>query len=196
MREKTLRFAALALLLAAAGCGPKETVYSVMGINLKLAEQSHGQGDYFCETLTNGQFQVVLSDFAVCDPLKTFAPMESQKANLMVFHGGDGANMRIIFPSQLKITQQNWKVAANPACKDNAAGAEAVVFFSKNSGGASKYETEVQADSGTITVTSTKDQWMATRELTGKFDVTIAGSKLSGSFAAPFCDRIVPGIGK
>ncbi|MSP60569.1 MAG: hypothetical protein EXR72_09565 [Myxococcales bacterium] len=180
----------------AAGCGEKPPELTVMGQSLILKETDYGRGDYFCPNLANGQFEVILSDYDVCSKLHEFnLPMEVGKANKAAFHNSDNTNMRIIFPSALLVTSRKWVVGRNDCVSNAAPGTEASVFFSHNVGMNHKYDLNVSADSGTITVTSTEKSEKDNNEVTGTYDIIIAGTHLSGAFKALYCSGVVPKIG-
>jgi hypothetical protein len=182
-------------LLAVAGCGKKADSYTVNGQTLVVNSTNYGQDSYFCNNLANGQYEIVISDFALCDELAMDA------GNRKVFHSMDETNIRIIFPSFLKVPPNvnSFNVANDPGCfiqgGNNPNGAEAVFVFSHQTGSNAKYDAEVQADSGTITVTSSPDMIKNFSEIKGTFDVMIGGSHLTGNFDALNCKGVVAGVG-
>jgi hypothetical protein len=178
---------ALLVLLVAAGCAPKEPTYTVMDRTLTVKEQNYGQaqGIRYCDNLANGQYLLLLSDFQLCGFIHADAGAKS-------FHTGDATNLRIVFPSMLKVTTNEFKVGTSN-CKDTTApGTEAVAWFSHNDPDTGRYDLDAQADSGTITITSTPEQIKQSNTMKGTFDLSFGGAKVSGPFDAAFCSGIHP----
>src|SRR5262249_17413217 len=131
MTRLALLVAAPAILLAASGCGDNKTHINVMGHDLAVAEQNYGVQDpgYFCGNPANGQFEVILTDFSLCDKLHVDGGAKP------AFHDTDSNNMRIVMPgpSYLKVPPfvNQFTVGADPNCSGTAGG-QAVVYFSHN----------------------------------------------------------------
>ncbi len=176
------------LLLAA--CGPGKTQYTVSGHTLTVAEVNFGKSDYFCQTLANGQFEVVLSDFAVCDQLHQDA------GNKAVFHSTDSTNLRLIFPSTLKKVppQNDFTVFTADCATGNPNGAEAIAIFAHNDPSKMSYDFTRMADSGKVSINA-GDYNMTAGELKGHFDLMFDTDHVVGDFDALFCNGLVPGIG-
>lgn len=183
-------FAALTSLLCVAGCGKAGNIVTVNGHDLVVKEQDYGviNPGYFCDSLANGQYEVVLSDKTLCGDLHTDAGNPS-------FHGAvETSNIRMVFPSFLKVTGNSFQVGKSD-CSTNAPGTEALFVFQHSPAGATKYDYTVQADSGTINISSTATSVMKDSEIDGTYDVMIAGAHLTGTIKALYCAPLVPGIG-
>ena len=181
--------AALLSLLLFAGCGKGGTVISVGGHDLLVKETNYGQADYFCNNLANGQYEVVISDFTLCGDLHVDA------GNRTTFHSSDETNIRIIFPSFLKVTGNSFTVGHSDCNNSADPNTEAVFIFEHNSAGSAKYDYSAQADSGTIVITSTADSVKKDSQISGTYDVMIAGAHLTGPITALFCAPLIPGLG-
>ncbi len=194
MRTPTSAFALalVSLSLGAAGCGNSATSITISGQTLNVAATSYGQDSRFCDNLANGQYQVILTDFGLCSELQTDA------GNAQIFHSMTETNLRIIFPSFLKVPPNvnSFQVGRTNNCTHSDGPVEAMVVFEHQTGNSPKYDLEVEADSGTITVTSSPDEIKNLSEMKGSYDVMIAGSHLTGSFDAILCKGIVAGVGQ
>src|SRR5439155_22796900 len=84
----------VATALAAAACESPPPSVTVGDRTLTYVEQSYGGGlgSNYCDTLdVRGQYEVIITDFALCDTLK---PMSD---NRTIFHSSDETNLRLIF---------------------------------------------------------------------------------------------------
>jgi hypothetical protein len=180
--------AAIGAALAAGGCGDGKTHITVMGHDLVVAEQNYGTADYFCSNLSNGQFEVIVSDQSVCQQLHADGGAKP------AFHDADENNLRITMPGPMYLKvpplPNAFDVAPDVAC--SGSHSQAVVTFSHNDPAKMAYDVNVQADSGTVNITNYNK---TASELQGNIDVMIAGQHLTASFDAFFCTGIVPGVG-
>jgi len=181
------------LCVGLSACGPSKPQFTVSGHTLNVAEQNYGKADYFCQSLANGEFMVLLTDFSVCSQIHS----DAGAANNKPFHAVDETNLRIIFPSTLlKVPPANtFTVAQVPGdCSLNPNGAEAVAFFSHNDPTSMKYDVNTSANAGSVTV-NYNDYNQTAGELKGNFDLTFGSDHVTGSFDALNCNGVVPGTG-
>ena len=198
-------FALLSLSLAffslASGCASDPPSITVGGQKLVYAGQAFGQvfgAPLYCDTLdSRGQFEVLITDFALCDTLK---PMAS---NQTIFHSGDETNLRLVFSSYLKRVPKTsvLTVGKTQDCKNAPMGlATATAFFNHNTG--NTYDVHNEADSGTITVTDfdgmsdAGGNQVSVSEIKGSFDLMFGSDHAVGSFDALFCKNLSAGLGK
>ena len=191
MRHAAAAAAALSMSLAvalASGCD-SPTEIKVAGRTLVVAETSYGGTDYFCEPLANGQYLVVLSDFALCAQVR--GGMNSRQ----IFHTTTETNLRLVFPSKnlTKIPVANRFTVGTSDCKTNTApGTQALATFSHATTGNADYDLDVPASSGTITLLYPD---AGATQIKGSYDLTFGGDHVSGSFVANRCDGIATGFG-
>ncbi len=176
------------LLLLLAGCGSGFPEVTSAGRTLLVKEQIYGQADYFCGNLANGQFEVLLTDMALCDALKSGPTSKA-------LHTVEELNLRLIFPSTLTVVPKvnTFKVGTTDCSGNAAPGTQATVYFSHNTAGNTSYDLNLQASSGTVSVT---DYNKTAGALQGSYDVTIGSDHLVGTFDAKLCGGVVPGVGK
>lgn len=190
MRSSLFSTVSVCGMAAVLGCSDGNQSFSLMGKTLTVKDQNYGQtNEQYCENLAIGQFEVVFTDFPLCGELTTDA------GNRTIFHTREETNLRLIFPSGPVVNPRTreFKVGSTNRCTDSATdGTQATAFFSHNAMGATEYDLNAEANDGKITVT---DYDAATGRLVGKFDLKFGGDSLSGTFDAPFCRGIAPGLG-
>ena len=185
------------LAVAAAGCGPDFPTYTVQGQKLIQMEANYstwtGAAPSYCGTLDNrGQFEVVLSDSAIC------GQVHAKANNRTVFHSSAETNMRLVFPTFLmknadgSFKTNKFTVGTTDCKTTNPSGATAVAYFSHNATGSSTYDLNVQADSGSVSVTAYDGQ----SSLKGTFDLMFAGEHVTGAFDTVFCMGLDPSYGQ
>ena len=199
------------LATVAAGCGSSDKTITVSGRTLKVAEQNYGTGGdlsdttgAFCMPLVSKQFEILITDFAFC------AGANKKQANNSLFHSTDEYNLRLITPGP-SLLQKNpngtfktndFKVASTANCTGNPNSAQAVAFFSHNSG--AKYDLNLEATDGTISITAydgqsdlqgTYDLVFAGEHVLGTFDLTFGSDHVTGSFDALFCSGLTAAYG-
>ena len=183
------------------GCGDNVTAYSVQGKTLTVMEQTYGLSGpggapvLYCQPLDQrGQYQVFIADVGLCSQFK------NKTTNTTVFHSSDETNMRLIFPSSF-IKNPNGTFKPNPfavgktgLCKQNVSGGSAVAVFAHNTAGQGIYDVQIEADTGTITVT---DFSSIMSNIKGTFDLTFGADHITGVFDAfPCTGGISPDYGK
>ena len=181
---------ALAAVAPLAGCGSEFPEVIVAGKTLIVMEQNYGltaTTERYCDAVTNqGQFQVMLTSKGVCDDIK------AKKENRAVFHGGEITVLRLIFPGgtgSIKVTGDNVFQVGRGKCVGGSSvegGGVAVAQFSHNPEGADKYDVDLQAESGTITIPGDGYDKGAS-QLRGRYDLVINGEAVSGTFDTTYC---------
>jgi hypothetical protein len=182
------------LALGAAACDQGPPKITVQTYELPFVEVNYGQAGgttpTYCAPLdARGQYEVVITDFALCGSLKPTTQ------NSVAFHSSDETNLRIIFPSAPDVIKKIpstsvLKIGPTHHCADNNGGAQAAAFFAHNSGGA--YDVDLEADSGSVTI----NWFQPPASMSGSFDLVFAGEHVTGTIAANYCKNLVAGLGK
>jgi hypothetical protein len=193
----------LCLATVAAGCGSSDKTITVMGRTLKVVEQNYGTaGDVtdssgvnlFCPPLVAKQFEVIITDFAFC------AGASKKQSNASLFHSTDEYNLRLITPgpSLLKKNPNGtfmtnvFPVGNTGGCSSAPGGVKtAAAFFSHGSGGSLKYDLNLEASDGNISITAYDGQ----SDLQGTFDLVFAGEHVLGTFEATYCPGLASTYG-
>ena len=189
MRGLLLLSSSLALI----ACG-SQTTYTVSGRTLTVLETNFGLADYYCNTLAQDEVMVVMSDFALC------GEVHAGKASREIFHSTDETNLRIVFPADgwLRVPPTTTFTVGKSDCSSgNAPGTQATAWFSHAPLGMADYDVNVNATSGTVSVTYPTGYPKET-QLSGSFDMMFGSDHVAGSFAAGFCSGtpgIAPGFG-
>jgi hypothetical protein len=199
---RTISLSLALLSLAAAGCGKSPVVYTVAGKTLTVAEVTIGRSGQgtpnlmtYCQPLATSQYEVVISDNPVCQPVMR------KTANGTVFHAGDQANMRLIFPTSLMFNgngsfkTNTFTVGSSKDCTQQLSGsATAAAIFAHNATANMKYDTVVDADSGTISVTGYNGtggaMGMPGTSLQGNFDLMFGADHITGTFDGTVCNQL------
>lgn len=185
-----------ALAIAAPACGPSYPQVTVQGHLLLVKDQIYGttNGAGYCASLDpRGQYQVIISDIVgLCGTIPATKP-----DNKTIFHSAEDTLIRIVMSNQVDVIKKNpptstLKVATTHNCTDNRESAQAVAFFSHNPDGAAAYDVNLEADSGTVTI----NYFESPSNMTGSFDLTFAGERVTGSINALACPQLAPGLGK
>lgn len=184
----TILSSLLSLCLCLAACSGGDQI-KVGGKSLSVQDSTYSVADYYCGTLANGQYIVLLTDFLLCDAV------HQNLTNREIFHGSiEETNLRLIFPSTLKKNPaiNTFKVGQSNCIDTNTEGTQAIAYFSHNGEAQATYDLNLMADSGTISVTY-RDANVS--ELVGSFDLMFGADHAKGDFKALFCNTEALGTG-
>lgn len=201
MRTPTSSILSSALVAAACAaalpaCGPSYPQITVQGHLLQVMDQTYGTtgaGSGYCAALdARGQYELILSDIpSLCGTIPATKP-----DNKTIFHSSELNMLRIVMSNQVDVIKKNppttvLKVANTFNCTSNRDGAQAVAFFAHNPSGGIAFDTNVEAASGTVSI----NYFESPANMTGSFDLTFAGERVTGSINALFCPTLAPGLG-
>lgn len=202
---RTLRPLLLVLCGATlAACGNSAKTVTVKGKTLTVLEAAYGTSGSpsssagltpFCQPLAAGQFEVIITDFVMCEQTKQKpTPVD----NRTLFHSTESASLRMIFPSALKknsdgsFMTNTFQVGSQTTsfCR-NQSGGTAAAFFAHNSAGQSSFDVNEEANGGSISVTS----YTMGAAMQGTFDLTFGSDHVTGSFDALYCSGLTAAYG-